>query len=497
MRIACLLLGMMAVCATTQAQSSWNEEEENEYQAKIELQAIGTTNSQVPFWLRTNQYGSIPLRGASGSVIAGAKKKYYTGEDKPVVDWGFGLEGRVNAGYTSTFLLTEAYFKARVAMFEVKGGRSKEIIGITDSSLSSGAFAISGNTLGVPKVEIGIPEYWSLPFTNEFVAVKGNYAHGWFGETPLWYNEHANAVPSYFHQKTLYVRLGRPESRFKFAGGFNHQVMWGNEELIEGPEYGLSRAQTYWHVITGKPYGKPGVPRSKIGNHLGTIDQEVSYVFDRFQVNLYHQFFYDVGGLYYGNNLRDGLFGLVFRNLQEKESFFGWKKVLLEYMGSKSQGGELDARVTPSGDENYYNSYMYLQGWTYKNENLGNNFLTSRWYGRNDLIRREKQASVNNRVILWHAGVEGYAGEWDYTARLSFSDNFGTYATSPYGTTTGGVRVIARPPYFKRAQQFSGYLEAGRFFSDNRYKLGIALAVDQGDLLYNSIGGIIKLSRHW
>ncbi|MGN6493970.1 MAG: capsule assembly Wzi family protein [Agriterribacter sp.] len=493
-----ILIALMVFAGSVvTAQSTEADLVEHEYQGKMELQAIGTSNDQVPFWFRTNQYGSIPSRGMSGSLVAQVKKNYRNDGNRRIIDWGFGAEGRLNIGHNSRFILTEAYLKGKLAMFELKGGRSKEVFGITDTTLSSGAFALSGNALGIPKVEVSIPEYWSLPFANKFFAIKGNYAHGWFGKTPLWESEHADIVSSYLHQKSLYLRLGKPESRLKLAGGFNHQVMWGNEKTIEGPEYELSPFQTYWHVVFGKAYGIPGIPKSKIGNHIGSIDQEISYAWNSIQVNLYHQFFYDVGGLYHGNNLRDGLFGLVFRNLKEKHTGFGWKKILVEYMASKSQGGELDAPITPSGDENYYNNYIYLHGWTYKNENLGNNFLTSRWYGREDLVRSEKQASINNRVVLGHIGIEGFAGSWDYIAKVSYSDNFGTYFTSPFGSTTGGIRVIAPPPYFERVQQFSAYLEAARFFVDKRYKLGFALAIDQGDLLYNSFGAMVKVSRHW
>ncbi|MGN6435060.1 MAG: capsule assembly Wzi family protein [Agriterribacter sp.] len=497
MRTVLLFLLLVFVSSIMKAQSTDSNQNRNEYSGRVELQAIGTTNNQVPFWFRTNKYGSIPLNCVSGSLVAQIQKEYIKGYAKPLTDWGFGVEGRLNLGNGSQFLLTEAYAKGRLAMFELKVGRVKEIVGITDTTLSSGAFAISGNTLGVPKVEVSIPEYWTLPFANKFIAVKGNYAHGWFGKTPLWESEHAEVVSSYLHQKSLYIRLGKPESRFKLAGGFNHQVMWGNEKSINGPNYELSPFKTYWYVVFGKAYGTPGIPKSKIGNHIGSIDQEVSYSFNKMQINLYHQFFYDVGGLYHGNNLKDGLFGLVFRNLRERGTGFGWNKILLEYMGSKSQGGELDAPITPSGDENYYNNYIYLQGWTYKNQNLGNNFLTSRWYGRNDLVRREHQASINNRVILWHCGIEGYLGVFDYAAKFSFSDNFGTYFTSPFGSTTGGIRVIAPPPYFEKVRQFSTYVEVSKFLANDKYKLTFAFAADQGDLLYNSIGGMIKFSRHW
>jgi hypothetical protein len=64
---------------------------------------------------------------------------------------------------------------------------------------------------------------------------------------------------------------------------------------------------------------------------------------------------------------------------------FKIKKIVVEFMNSKSQGGEPDAKITPSGDEDYYNNYLYERGWTYHGENLGNPLFTSKKYARENL----------------------------------------------------------------------------------------------------------------
>src|SRR5665647_2510162 len=66
------------------------------------VQALGgyTTPGVVPFWLRSNQYGSIPLDGASLSLIGSARKDYDLSRDK-IFDWGASFEGRTNLGQGS------------------------------------------------------------------------------------------------------------------------------------------------------------------------------------------------------------------------------------------------------------------------------------------------------------------------------------------------------------------------------------------------------------
>jgi hypothetical protein len=274
--------------------------------------------------------------------------------------------------------------------------------------------------------------------------------------------------------------------------------MWGHEKSIE-PAFDLSTLESFWYVVRGVEYGSWDMPTSKIGNHLGSLDQGLQYDFDVLNIMAYHQFFYDIGGLYHGSNVKDGLWGLVFRNKKAGEhASFGWRKLLLEYFGSKSQGGEPHIpRRAISGAEDYYNNYTYAQGWTYKGENIGNNFLTQRKYARPGQAMHDDQIIINNRVKLLHIGIEGFLGKWSWQTRLSFSANFGTYATNAEGGPTGRDEwIIYPPPYFDKVNQFSGYLAADRPLNKN-YRIGFVLAADQGKLLNNSVGGLIRVSRVW
>lgn len=471
------------------------------WHAGIELQAGATSKNAVPFWMRTNHFSSIPLSGVSGSLLAYAGRDYIKEEeeDKPrLTDWGFGISGRLNAGNTAQFLLTEAYIKGRLSIFQLKAGRSKDIDGLADSSLSAGAFSVSGNALGIPKIELSVPEYWYVPLTGKLIALKGSFAHGWFGATPLRYTRQDSSVHSWYHQSSFYGRIGKPDWRLKLYAGINHQVMWGHEKSIE-PAFDLSTLESFWYVVRGVEYGSWVLPTSKIGNHLGSLDQGIQYDFNALGIMAYHQFFYDIGGLYHGSNLKDGLWGIVFRNKKaEENASFGWRKILLEYFGSKSQGGEPDTpRRAISGAEDYYNNYTYAQGWTYEGENIGNNFLTGRKYARPGQVMRDFENIINNRVQLLHIGIEGYLGKWSWRTKLSFSNNFGTYATNAEGGPAGRGRwIIYPPPYFEKVKQFSGYIAADRPLNKN-YRIGFVLAADRGKLLNNSVGGLIKVSRVW
>lgn len=466
---------------------------EDLYSGNIALYGIATTNNQVPYWMRTNQYGAIPLEGLSSSLRAGFSRKYNPA--KKVVDWGFGLDGRLNVSDNANFQLVEAYIKGKLSIFQLKAGRDRMITGIADSSLTLGSFTFSGNAPGLPGIELSVPEYWALPLTRGVLSFKGNFMHAWVGQYLISTQASKGAyVNTYVHQKSLYGRLGKDKWKVKLYGGFNHQVMWGGEKKINGRLYDLSDVQSFLYVAAGKTYGKPGIPRSKLGNHIGSLDQALEVDLGKVNILAYHQFFYEVGGLYHLNNVKDGLFGLRFINKKKQDAAFGWRKVVVEIWNSTSQGGEADAKPTPSGDEDYYNNYIYEVGWSYMGENLGNNLITTRKYARSGLPSRGYQSFINNRVAALHLGAEGYYHTWQAKILLTASRNYGNWASSPVGGSGGGVHYPGPPPYFEEVFQFSGYVEASRPIG-NRFNLGFALALDQGKLLYNSFGGQFRLSR--
>jgi hypothetical protein len=116
------------------------------YNAEVGLAAIATSGSEVPFWMRANQFGSIPLNGVSMSVVGKIEKKY---REKKIVDWGAAIDFRLNAGTRLELIPVEMYVKGKLGIFQVRIGRSKDISGIIDTTLSTGSYAISGNALGV------------------------------------------------------------------------------------------------------------------------------------------------------------------------------------------------------------------------------------------------------------------------------------------------------------------------------------------------------------
>lgn len=481
---------------------------------ELEAQVTGTSGNVIPFWIRSNQFGNIPLPSASSSFLARATRDF-NGPGGRKLDWGWGVEGRVNTTLkNTTYVLPEAFVKVKAGPLQLQGGRTKESMGLVgDSILSSGSFSISGNALGIPQLELSIPEYYFLPFFKNLIAIKGNFSHGWLGKTRILdtiramepsnarYAVGTNRPVTFFHQKSFYGRFGRDDWNINLYGGFNHQVYWGSEKEIFGSHFTLTPLETFGYVVTGFPYGyteknRIQIPRSKIGNMLGSIDVGLLYKFKKVNLMLYRQNIYDVGALYYLANLRDGLNGLILTNRQSGKATIQWEKIVFEYFSSKHQAGEFNSKATPSGDEDYYNNYFYLDGWSYKGTGLGTPFISTRNDTRKNLPSNPyADYFINNRVKVFHLGLQGKVSGYLLRSKVSYSENYGTFATSPEGHSTGKV-VPTKPIFglFGKVRQFSSWVEVVKNLNPGT-TVGASFAFDHGNLLYKAHGVSVRLIK--
>lgn len=455
-----------------------------------EVGTIISSNGETPFWLRTNQYGTVPnqspvftLRGSVSSDY----KKAITKEDQYKLskfDWGYGLNIVGNVGKENQFLIPEAYVKAKCGAFEIYAGRRKEIFGLVDSTLSSGSYIWSGNVLPMPKIQISTPNFVPLPFTKGFLSFKGNYAHGWFE------NSRTDVKNFYLHQKSLYFRLGKPDWKFLFYGGFNHQVQWGGELLYPDPtnQFAIngqvgSSFNDYINVVTGRSLagvgdttkngGNDALNRS--GNHLGSIDFGFEIHTNKVNILLYRQNIYEDGSLAYLSNISDGLNGVSFTFKNTKRERFLINKLVVEYLNTTNQSGATGSDNTNSrlrGEDNYFNNGVYRDGWTYSKRIIGTPFFTSNL----DLSTKPLSNILlkNNKVQAYYLGIKSTLNQTiKLETKLSYSEILGFYGF----------------PFIKPINQFSALMN----FDVPSNILGkshliFSLSYDNGNLLPNNLG---------
>lgn len=424
-----------------------NNEIKREINYTAEAGTIISSNGETPFWLRANQYGIVPnqspiftLRGSVSSDY----KKAITKEDQyrlSKFDWGYGLDIVGNVGKESQFLIPEAYLKAKYGAFEIYAGRRKEVFGLVDTTLSSGSYIWSGNALPMPKVQISTPTFVPLPFTKGFLSFKGNYAHGWFE------NSRTDVKNFYLHQKSLYFRLGKPDWKFHFYGGFNHQVQWGGELLYPDPKNQSaingqvgSSFNDYINVVTGRSLAGVGDTTknggndayNRSGNHLGTIDFAFDINTNNLSILCYRQNIYEDGSLYYLANITDGLNGISVKVKKKSDTKTRLQKIVFEYLNVANQSGTTTSANTNArlrGQDDYLNNFVYGDGWSYMRKGIGTPLIVP-GIDVPGIQILPFQYFGNNRVQSYFLGINGIVNnKVELKFKVSYSQNLGSYQT--------------------------------------------------------------------
>lgn len=455
-----LLQITLIICINVSRSQSLTSNIKYQLETGIYLSSSGKT----PFWLRSNQYGVVPLESQFATFRGSAHKEYDSTKNEnqklKKLGIGYGAWAVANVGKVNQLLLPEAYVKVRYGVFEFYGGRRREIVGLVDTTLTSGSYIWSGNALPMPKLQISIPNYISI-IGKGLISIKGAYAHGWFGSS--------DSTKNFFlHQKYLYGRIGKPNWRVKMYAGFNHQVQWGGKppkpyieketgKLITN--YG-NDFRTYLNVVSGVSLNRKGdgilndgIPINdawnRSGNHLGSIDIATEISFNTFDVLLYRQSFYEDGSLFYLNNISDGLYGLSF---SPKKATRGLIKLTFEYLNTTSQGGNgSSANTIPQlrGGDNYFNNSFY--SWAYGGNTIGTPLIIPLNAIKQDVFAPNyslisKSIPSNYMVINRLSGI--YLGTYYRIKAVSFTTKF----LHTNNQVSGLTRIFKQTSIFQSVQ---------------------------------------------
>lgn len=435
------------------------------------LQAAAV-NHDTPLWLQANQYGAIP---SEGSFISGqwALHKDYSKvspvRDKiPFFNWSAGAKLISNASKDKTdFFFTNLFIALKAGVFELSVGQREEFHGLCDSTLTSGSIAMSGNAHPYPKIQLAMPEFYNLHFLDNFIGFKISYSDGLLGPANVQYGN-VNHVPSvYLHQKSFYVRLGRPWQKVNFYGGVNHQAMWGGENKIFTG--GLDPGKSYEYVVIGKPWAS-----SRVGNHFGTIDVGAELKTQNWVFFLYRQNIYEDGSLAQLRNINDGLNGLRIkqRKFISKQHGFQVRSIVIELLSTKNQGGdEFDFSTGIFGRDDYFNHYVYTQGWSYRQRTLGTPLITPQNFMNADISKHPTVFTVNNRLTALHIGMDSRWNGTDLRLLATYSTNIGNY-TYPLSPSIQQLSLLVKatrlfPGLFNSYVSASVSADVGKLYNKN------------------------------
>lgn len=465
--------------------------------ANFSLGFIGSNeNEPLPFYLMSNRWGEVD---EEQSFFVSGVADYQKSLNE---NWNFRSEFSFRNKVISSYYLSINYKKILLSV-----GRKKENIGGLENSLSSGSLGLSGNSLPIPQIKLGFPEYVDVPWTKGFFKIKGHISQGWF-ENDRYIS---NAL---LHSKSFYLMLDlEDEIGWIAASGVVHFAQFGGTSP-QG-EKQPSSFPDFLRVFAGSgipnPDGTTAGESNGLGNHLGIIETVVTQKIGTNQLKInYQKPFEDFGGLQY-ISLTDYLFGIEW-TFPKKRSLVS--RAYAEYIQTKWQGGPglPDATETIENEEDNfgysfggrddtYNNFLYRSGWTYKGQVVGNPlFLThQRTLGFLENYPDYGVAIANNRIRAVHFAMEGWLGtHLNYSGQFTYSQNFGTYAGLYEGRFAwSGIVNDPNFEYVFRPMQEQIYssidLSYDDFSQELPIRLNLRLAYDFGDF-YEALGTEVSIA---
>ena len=437
---------------------------------RIESGMVLSGGEETPFWLLSNQHGNIdnnPFNGwmrASAFKAESAKKRFD-------YSWGLDVYGLLNRH--NRFVLNQAYLSLRYAFIDFEAGKRERNYGNQDLQLSSGGILWSGNAPVIPMLVLKTNGYVGLPFTAGYLRMKAGIANGWFRE-----DEFSSHVM--LHHKYLYLSTYERWPVI-LSVGLQHYAQWGG--VIKDSAIGAlpSDLKAFVHVFTGDE-GTTNSPKNEklnaLGNHLGSYNVRLDFLFGNTKTGVYWQsVFEDNSGRMLRNGL-DGLWGISFR-FPGKRPFPN--ALVAEYLNTTDQSGVIvkDSIYPspPTGNDNYFNNYLYRSGWSTMQRTIGTPLISSPFYFNGE----NRELFQNNRVKGYHIGISGEINrKIDYKMLFTFSRNMGTYS-HPYANPRLAQSILI---YFRYMHIFH-----------SKYNINILMAADYGEMYGRNRGIGLRISR--
>jgi hypothetical protein len=459
---ACILLISTLIANGLMAQS-------DSVQYQVEMKGIASTGTKSPFWIQNNQYGTVPFDPNSLTIFAKLQKE--KSDSNRLFDYNFVSSAYINIASNTSAILHELYLNGRFWIFNASVGMREESYGNQDETLSGGGLLFSKNARPMPKIFVGIEDFTPLFFKNKLIEIKGGVSHGWF-------TDQIYTKDLLLHHKYATVRIGGTKSPVHVQYSLDHAAQWGG--IVPGFSAQPTGIKDFINVFLARSGSSSSTLFEQInvgGNHIISQSTKIELSISDYTINSYWQNISEdkpIRIMWKAVNIADGLWGLSIEN--KKLPFF--QKFLYEYLNTTDQTGpyhDIDG-IIYGGNDNYYNNYLYQNGWTNYGRTIGSPFITSPVYNKNKEVY-----ILNNRVQVHHIGMQGTFKGYNYKVIGSFTKNYGNYYFYPNEQLFTSTNILF--DFNKHFKNFGG-IDAG-----------ILVAADLGSMYSKNLGIMIKLSK--
>ena len=476
---------------------------------RAEMQATVSGGDHNPLWLNANKYGLSSLKNSNG-YVRGAIERPLSLDNGRKWGVGYGLDVAVAAGFTSKLVVQQAYVEARWLKGTLTVGAKEQPMELKNQELSSGSQTFGINARPVPQVRLALPDYWTIPHTKNWLALKGHIAYGKTTDDG-WQKDFVAPQSRYtegtfYHSKAGYLKVGPKnltvelglEMASQFGGKSYFEIERGQWQWVENK----SGVKAFWNaLVPGGGETNETVYQNADGNQLGSWIIRVNYDTDSWALSGYlDHYFEDHSSMFmldydgYGtgeewNTKKDNTyirydFKDMLLGLEMKLKHFNWlNSIVVEYLYSKYQSGPVYHDRTRNisdhigGNDNYYNHHIFT-GWQHWGQVMGNPLYRSPLYNNDGKIEVE-----NNRFYAWHFGFSGQPlAPLHYRVLVTYQDGLGTY-NDPFTSKKYNFSMLAEASWlFNRGWSLSGAfgLDKGKLLGDN---YGFQLTIAKSGIL--------------
>ncbi|MCD8285361.1 MAG: capsule assembly Wzi family protein [Prevotellaceae bacterium] len=429
--------------------------EDLEYSASAQMSA--GSGDYAPFWFTSNRYGLGPLESKSGLFRASISRS--TSADS-LRSWRFGygadFVGAIN--HDSKAIVQQLYADFRFKAIQLSIGQKERPLELKNQQLSSGGMTTGINARPIPQVRLELPDFWTIPRTGKWLAIKGHIAYGMFTDNQ-WQETHSGANGRYaknvlYHSKAGFLRIGNREKfPVTLTGGFDTGDQFGgeawnvirrddDESSFDNTHVKLSHSlKSFWNAfIMGGVGVADGDYKNTEGNQLGSWHLRADYDGKLFGASFYAEhYFDDHSQLFLQYAWKDMLYGGEVR--LPRNHFVS--TLLYEHLRTTDQSGSIYHDATPtlpyqlSEEDNYYNHGTYT-GWHHAGYAMGNPLLLSPVYNNGEEIFFR-----NNRVLASHFGLSGEPTSYiSYRILFTHEKSLGSYSKPLLNPAYGNYLLI-------------------------------------------------------
>ena len=435
-----ILVTLLLLTVTVQAQISRLGKD---VQYRTALQAAFGKGETDPFWFSANRYGLTSTAPNSALLRLSLQRQAETDSLRRWrIGYGVDMAGAING--CNDFTLQQLYADFQFRDIRLSVGQKERPLELRHQSLSTGGMTTGINARPLPQVRLELPDFWTIPRTKGWLAVKAHIAYGMYTDNRWQRNFTAGTTNLYtahslFHSKAGFLRIGNT-SRFPvtLTGGFEMSSQFGGEawNLQDRPDHGDANfkphqklphgIKAFWHaLIPGGNDVTDGDYKNVGGNQLGSWHLRLDYAGKGWSAAVYAEhYFDDHSQLFWQYPWKDMIYGGEIH--LPRNPFLS--SFVYEHIRTTDQSGPIyhdGTSILPDniyGIDNYYNHMVY-GGWQHAGFGIGNPLLISPVYNENGKIEFR-----DNRIKAHHIGLEGQPNqEFAYRLLYTYETCWGTY----------------------------------------------------------------------